>query len=84
MIDKPEFTQYSGEGTFSSGDQQIRMSFTVYLQFSHIVLEAEGDDHKNLLYLQFGKKELWSLSGQLEDGRPVHAVQLLHTAGSGV
>lgn len=79
MIDKAQFTQYSGEGTFASGDLRIKMSFTVYLQFSHIGLEAEGDDHKNMLYLQFGKSKLWSLSGQLEDGRPINADQLLHT-----
>ena len=71
MIDKPKFTQFSGEGIFTSGDYRIDMRFTVQLQFSHIVFEAEGDDHNHALFLQFGKKQLWSLSGQLvrERGR---------------
>lgn len=79
MTDQPKFTQFIGEGIFTSGDFSIDMCFTVQRQFSHIVFLAQADDHMDALFLQFGKKQPWSLSGQFEDGRPIHADQLVHT-----
>jgi len=79
MTDQPKFTQFRGEGVFVSGDYRINMHFTVQRQFSHIVFVVQGDDPINALYQQFTKKELWSLSGQLEDGRPILADQLILT-----
>ena len=79
MTDQPKFTQFIGNGVFTSGDFGIDMCFTVQRQFSHIVFLAQADDYRDALFLQFGKKQPWSLSGQLEDGRPVHADQLVHT-----
>ncbi|MGA2467804.1 MAG: hypothetical protein ABSH06_26085 [Thermodesulfobacteriota bacterium] len=79
MINQPQFTQFSGEGVFTSGNYQIEMRFTVQRQFSHIVFVAQGDDPRNDLYHQFTEREPWSLSGQLEDGRPILADQLILT-----
>jgi hypothetical protein len=79
MTNQPKFTQFSGEGIFASGDCRVDMRFTVQRQFSHIVFLAQDDNHRNVLFVQFSKKQPWSLSGQLDDGRPVHADQLVHT-----
>ena len=79
MTNQPKFTRFTGKGVFTSGDCCVDMHFTVQRQFSHVVFLAQDDNHRNVLFVQFSKKQPWSLSGQLEDGRCIHADQLVHT-----
>jgi len=79
MTNQPKFTRYTGKGVFTSGDCCVDMPFTVQRQFSHVVFLAQDDNYRNVLFVQFSKKQTWSLSGQLDDGRHIHADQLVHT-----
>ncbi len=82
MTIQSKITRFAGKGVFTSGDCCVDMPFTLQRQFSHVVFLAQDDNYRNVLYDQFSKKQTWSLSGQLEDGRYIQADQLVHTGWS--
>src|SRR6266567_4479328 len=53
------------------------MLFTVQREFSHTVFLVQEDEPNEVFSSQFNISELWSLSGQLEDGRDIFAEQLM-------
>lgn len=84
MTIQPKITRFTGKGVFTSGGCCVEMPFTVQRQFSHVVFWAQDNNFRNVLYDQFSKKQTWSLSGQLEDGRDIQADKLVHNGwGSG-
>lgn len=62
---------------FTSGNCRIEMQFTVERQFSHTVIAVQGDDPTHAFYRKFSEAKPWSLSGQLDDGRPILADHLV-------
>ena len=66
----------NGKGIFSSGNCQIEKLFTVQREFSRTVFSVQEDEPKEVFSSQFNISVLWSLSGQLEDGRDIFADQL--------
>jgi len=74
----------NGKGIFSSGNCQIEKLFTVQREFSHTVFSVQEDEPKEVFSSQFNISELWSLSGQLEDGRDIFAEQLMIAKTGGI
>lgn len=83
MTDQPQFTQFNGKGMFTSGSRRIESRFTLQRQFSHTVFLVQEDDPAKDFSCQFNNSDLWSLSGHLDDGRPIFADQLMLARSGG-
>jgi hypothetical protein len=72
MFHLPNYIKLNGIGIFSSDDFQVEASFDLQLQFSHLLLTVQGQ--------QFGYASIlheeWTLTGQLEGGRPIQCERL--------
>ncbi len=84
MIHQPKFTHFNGKGVFSSGNCRVETDFTVQRQLSHTLFIVQGDEPVKAFSCQFSNSQHWSLSGQLDDGRPILADQLLLTKIGGI
>lgn len=75
---------FKGKGIFSSGNDRVESAFILQRQFSHTLLLIQRDSSVNSFSNQFNISNLYSLSGQLEDGRPISADKLMiaKTGGS--
>ncbi len=77
MDKETKYISLNGKGIFSSGKCRFEMLFTVQREFSHTVFLVQEDEPNEVFSSQFNISELWSLSGQLEDGRDIFAEQLM-------
>lgn len=84
MTHQPKFTHFNGKGIFTSGNCRIETDFTVQRQLSHTLFIIQGDDPAKAFSRQFRNSELWSLSGQLNDGWPILADKLILTKTEGI
>ncbi|MEN6620357.1 MAG: hypothetical protein ABFD50_02245 [Smithella sp.] len=76
MDKETKFISLNGKGIFSSGKCQFEKFFTIQREFSHTVFLIQEDEPNEVFSSQFNISELWSLLGQLEDGRDIFAEQL--------
>ncbi len=77
MTDQLESKILKGRGIFSSNNYRFESYFTVQRQLAHTVILIQHFESTKHLFHLFFNSNLWSLSGQLEDGRPVAADQLM-------
>ncbi|MBI2354800.1 MAG: hypothetical protein HYV06_07205 [Deltaproteobacteria bacterium] len=84
MENKTKFINLNGKGIFSSGDSHIEKPFTVQREFSYTLIFVQEDEPEDLFSYQFDISAIWSLSGQLEDGRDILADQLMVAKTGGI
>jgi len=84
MIHQPKFTHFNGKGIFSLGNCRIETDFTVQRQLSYTLFIVEGDEPVKAFSCQLANSQPWSLLGQLDDGRPILADQLVLTKIGGI
>lgn len=77
MTDQPESIILKGKGMFTSGNCRVESHFILQRQFSHTVFLIQEKASTKTFSNQFNNSDLWSLSGQLEDGRPIFSDQLM-------
>jgi len=77
MTNQPESIIFKGRGIFTSGNCRVESHFIIQRQFSHTVFLIQEEDSVKTFFNQFTKSDPWSLSGQLEDGRPISSDQLM-------
>lgn len=77
MNQETKYINLNGKGIFSSDKCQFEKYFTVQREFSHTVFLIQEDESNEAFSSQFDISELWSLSGQLEDGRNICAERLM-------
>jgi len=83
-MDRSESIIFKGKGIFTSDNSRVESHFIIQRQFSHTLLIIQEEDSAGLFSSQFNILDLYSLSGQLEDGRPISAEKLMiaRTGGS--
>ena len=69
---------------FTYGNCRIESHFTLQRQLSHTVFLLQEDDSAKTFSYHFNNSDLWSLSGQLDDGRPIFADQLMLARVGGI
>jgi len=77
MTNQHESIIFKGKGIFTSGNCRVESQFILQRQFSHTLFLIQEEDSAKTFSNQFNNSDLWSLFGQLEDGRPISANQLM-------
>ena len=77
MTNQSESIIFKGKGIFTSGNCRVESHFILQRQFSHTVFLIQEENSAKTFSNQFNNSDLWSLSGQPEDGRPISADQLM-------
>jgi len=84
-MNQSESIIFKGKGIFTSDNSRVESHFIIQRQFSHTLLLIQEEDSADSFSNQFNISDLYSLSGQLEDGRPISAEKLMiaQAGGSG-
>ena len=76
-MNQSESIIFKGKGIFASDNSRVESHFIIQRQFSHTLLLIQEEGSADPFSCQFNISDQYSLSGQLEDGRPISADKLM-------
>ncbi len=83
VMNQSESIIFKGKGIFTSNNSQVESHFNLQRQFSQTILLIQEEESAEPFCSQFNLSDVYSLSGQLEDGRPIFANNLMITLTGG-